>query len=345
MSVVTIGDDLIHYEVLGRGRPVLLLHSWLGSWRYWIPTMQQLKMNYKVYAIDLYGYGDSVKDPNKYSLEHQIKLVEDFIDKMGMPKLALVGHGLGAMIAIEYARRHNQRVPRMLIASAPLFDPGDLDVRATAAQQVEAIKPKPPEERRSAPETTVMSANTAMRTALLQARRSHTSSPEPKKSADPESETLVRPPLSSNNNNLLYKRLVEEKKITPEKLLDLCFRSTEPEYKKLQVDIPKTDARAIVSSMAAFDAGQTLDILRRLPMTTVLVHGKNDDVIEAPSDDVLHYLTGESGDAAVFPVLLDGIRHFPMLEHERFFRLLTDFLDTPDPSKLEIKEIWKRRSH
>jgi pimeloyl-ACP methyl ester carboxylesterase len=97
--------------------------------------------------------------------------------------------------------------------------------------------------------------------------------------------------------------------------------------------------------MSAFDAGQTLDILRRSHVTTVLVHGKNDEVIEAPNDAVLHYLTGDDSTASVFPVLLDGIRHFPMLEHERFVRLLMDFLDSPDPSTLEIKEIWKRRSH
>ena len=41
MSAITIGGDLIHYEVLGRGRPVLLVHGWIGSWRYWVPAMQQ----------------------------------------------------------------------------------------------------------------------------------------------------------------------------------------------------------------------------------------------------------------------------------------------------------------
>ncbi len=310
--------------------------------------MQQLKINYKVYAIDLYGFGDSVKDPNKYSLEQQIKLIEDFIDKMGIPKLALVGHGLGAMIAIEYARRHPDRVPRMLIASAPLFDPGDLDKRAAAAQTLEAARPEAPKSgpTNSALEATAMSTNTAMRTALLQARRSHAPSPDPAKVTRPDSETLVSKPTPSKEiNNLLFKRLVEEKKLTPQKMLDLCFKTTEPEYKKLQVDIPKTDARAIPSSMMAFDAGQILDTLRLLPVSTVIVHGKNDEVIEAPGDEILHYLTGDKENGSLFPVLLDGIRHFPMLEHDRFFRLLSDFLEAPDVSKLEIKEIWKRRSH
>jgi pimeloyl-ACP methyl ester carboxylesterase len=267
---------------------------------------------------------------------------------MGIPKLALVGHGLGAMIAVEFARRHHTRVPRMLISGAPLFDPGDLEERAAIAADLELSNHRKldMEEPPVPPEATVMSANTAMRTALAQARRSK--SPAVSKPAEslPDSVTVARKPLSPKaNNNLLFQRLVEEKKITPQKLLDMCFKSNEPEYQKLQVDIPKTDARAVVTSMAAFDAGEMLDVLRRLPMPTVIVHGRNDDLVEAPNDRVLNYLTGDKGETSVLPVLLEGVRHFPMLEHERFYRLLTDFLDTPDVSKLEIKERWTRRSH
>ncbi|MCA9915900.1 MAG: alpha/beta hydrolase, partial [Anaerolineae bacterium] len=63
MSAITINGDLVHYEKLGRGRPVILLHSWIGSWRYWVPLMQKLHLRYSVYSIDLVGYGDSVKNP------------------------------------------------------------------------------------------------------------------------------------------------------------------------------------------------------------------------------------------------------------------------------------------
>ncbi|MBZ0299857.1 MAG: alpha/beta hydrolase, partial [Anaerolineae bacterium] len=215
MSAISIGEDLIHYEVLGRGRPVLLLHSWLGSWRYWIPTMQQLKINYKVYAVDLYGFGDSAKDPRKYSLEHQLRLVEDFIEKMAITKLALVGHGLGAMIAIEYARRHEGRVPRMLISSAPLFDPGDLDERATILPQVTATRQQDVQSS-AVPETTVMSMSSAMRAALAE----HAS----RKAVPAISEAQANPaarrtPANHEANNLLNQRLVEDKKVTPQKLL------------------------------------------------------------------------------------------------------------------------------
>jgi len=334
MSVVSIGEDLVHYEVLGRGRPVILLHSWLGAWRYWIPTMQQLKINYKVYAIDLYGYGDSVKDPRKYSLEHQIRLLEDFVEKMAIPKMALVGHGLGSLIAVEYARRYEQRVPRMLLASAPLFDTGDLDQRATILPKVMS-RPEPLRTQPGVPEATVMSMSSAMRAALAE----HASRLAP--NAEPAVGTIKKP---QQTNNLLFQRLIEEKKVTSQKLLDMCFSRTEPEYEKLKIDVAKTDDRAIASSVMVFDAGDMLDTLRRLPMPIVAVHGKNDEVIEAPDDKVWHYLTADKEDS-MLPVLLEGVRHFPMLEHERFIRLLMDFLEAPDVSKLEIKERWKRRSH
>ncbi|MDH4138550.1 MAG: alpha/beta hydrolase, partial [Anaerolineae bacterium] len=38
MSAIVIDGGLIHYESWGRGSPLILLHGWLGSWRYWMPT-------------------------------------------------------------------------------------------------------------------------------------------------------------------------------------------------------------------------------------------------------------------------------------------------------------------
>ena len=40
MSVILLNQSVVHYESLGRGRPVLFLHTWVGSWRYWVPCLQ-----------------------------------------------------------------------------------------------------------------------------------------------------------------------------------------------------------------------------------------------------------------------------------------------------------------
>lgn len=119
MSVAIIEDRIVHYEVLGRGRPVLLLHSWVGSWRYWIPTMQAASIAYRAYALDFWGFGDSDKEPAHYSLEQQIRLIAHFMDHLGMGRVALVGHGLGAAVALLFAQKFPQQVDRVMAVCAP----------------------------------------------------------------------------------------------------------------------------------------------------------------------------------------------------------------------------------
>ena len=62
MSAIIIGDKIVHYEVLGRGKPILFLHGWVGSWRYWIQAMQAASTSYRAYACDMWGYGETAKD-------------------------------------------------------------------------------------------------------------------------------------------------------------------------------------------------------------------------------------------------------------------------------------------
>jgi len=126
MSAITIENDLVHYEVLGRGRPVIFVHGWLGSWRYWVPTMQQLSMKYRTYALDLWGFGDSGKDPNKYGLREQVQLLYNFFERLGIPKAALIGHSLGAAVVLSFARQYPERAHRMMLISTPLIDMGNL---------------------------------------------------------------------------------------------------------------------------------------------------------------------------------------------------------------------------
>ncbi len=120
MSVVTLQGEIIHYEVLGRGRPVFFLHGWVGSWRYWVPSMQAASIGYRAYAIDLWGFGDTAKHPAMYSLEQQVNLLHDFLDSLGIGRIALIGHGLGAVVALSYAAAHAEVVDRLMLTSLPL---------------------------------------------------------------------------------------------------------------------------------------------------------------------------------------------------------------------------------
>lgn len=136
MSVAIVEDQVVHFEVLGRGRPVILLHSWVGSWRYWIPTMQAASIAYRTYALDFWGFGETAKVPERYPLEHQVRLIEQFMEHMGMGRVALVGHGMGAVVALLFAQRYPRLVDRVMAVCAP-FEPGAVNDR---------LRSTPPEE-------------------------------------------------------------------------------------------------------------------------------------------------------------------------------------------------------
>lgn len=120
MSVVFLDSAIVHYEVLGKGRPVFFLHGWVGSWKYWIPSMQVASTSYRAYAIDLWGYGETARSPQGYSLDTQADMLHSFMDKMGIGKIAIVGHGLGALVAMNFARRWRDNVDRVMAVTCPL---------------------------------------------------------------------------------------------------------------------------------------------------------------------------------------------------------------------------------
>ena len=121
MSAVVCNQEIVHFEVLGRGKPVLFLHGWAGSWRYWVPTMQSVAYGFRAYALDLWGFGDTEKARDYYSLEQQSELIGDFLRELGViGKVAIVAHGLGAMVAAHYALNNPRRVARLMLSNCPL---------------------------------------------------------------------------------------------------------------------------------------------------------------------------------------------------------------------------------
>jgi pimeloyl-ACP methyl ester carboxylesterase len=131
MSVIVLNRSVIHYESLGRGRPVLFLHTWVGSWRYWVPSLQVAAVSHSAYALDFYGFGESARDPSAYTIESQAALVGSFMDEMGIDRAALVGHGLGALVGLRFAGENPERIARILAVGLPLEEaPSTLDLRA-----------------------------------------------------------------------------------------------------------------------------------------------------------------------------------------------------------------------
>lgn len=132
MSAIILDGGIVHYEVIGRGRPVIFLHGWVGSWRYWIPALQTASTNFRAYALDMWGFGDTSHEKSRYSLQEQIALLERFLNEMGIGRVALVGHGLGGLIGLLYSIRAPQIVDRIMTIGCPL-DANGINTRLKTA--------------------------------------------------------------------------------------------------------------------------------------------------------------------------------------------------------------------
>jgi pimeloyl-ACP methyl ester carboxylesterase len=120
MSAILLDDGAVHYEVIGRGRPIIFIHGWVGSWRYWVPSMQAASTSFRSYAMDLWGFGETTRNKELYSIQKQVSLLDRFLQKLGIGKVAIVGHGLGALVGLLFTMRYPTVVDRIMTVELPL---------------------------------------------------------------------------------------------------------------------------------------------------------------------------------------------------------------------------------
>lgn len=120
MSSILTTRGPVHYQVVGRGAPVLLIHGWLGSWDLWLPTMRGLAENHRCYAVDLYGFGKSGKRQDTAQVDAYIDMVPVFLDALGIERATVIGHSMGGTTALGAAIRYPERVTRVGVIGSPI---------------------------------------------------------------------------------------------------------------------------------------------------------------------------------------------------------------------------------
>ena len=120
MSSITTDQGILHYEVFGRGRPVILLHGWLGSWGLWQETMTFLGQYYRTYALDFWGFGESGKKRDTYAVQDFVALVDQFMERMGIDEAPLVGHSMGGTVSLGVALQFPARTSKVVVIGSPI---------------------------------------------------------------------------------------------------------------------------------------------------------------------------------------------------------------------------------
>ncbi|MGW4231102.1 alpha/beta fold hydrolase [Streptomyces sp. NPDC004980] len=124
-SVVDVGDVRLAYRTWGDafGSPVVLLHGLGGSSASWETVGNLLGEEWRVYALDLRGHGES-DWPDEYAFEQMRDDVLGFLDACELDRVGVVGHSMGGVVAYLLAEEHADRVERLVLVETPPPFPG-----------------------------------------------------------------------------------------------------------------------------------------------------------------------------------------------------------------------------
>lgn len=112
---LTLNGIRVHYHQAGDGPDVMLLHGWGSSRRMWWHLAPGLATHYRVWALDLPGFGDSDKPADDwYSIPNYTALLNNFIQQMIGGRVRLIGHSMGGLIAFDVAASHPEAVERLV---------------------------------------------------------------------------------------------------------------------------------------------------------------------------------------------------------------------------------------
>jgi pimeloyl-ACP methyl ester carboxylesterase len=129
-KIITVDNKKVHYIEKGNGRPVILIHGFLYNTAMWNKNIDDLSKKFKVYAIDLWGWGYSQRlAKDSYSFDLYSRQVIGFMNALRIPRASLVGQSMGGGISVYTAAHHPDRIDRLILV-APAVIPYDLPLDA-----------------------------------------------------------------------------------------------------------------------------------------------------------------------------------------------------------------------
>jgi pimeloyl-ACP methyl ester carboxylesterase len=128
---VPVGSARIWYATYGRGAPVVLLHGGLANSDYWGLLARALQSRYRVIVIDSRGHGRSTNDGKPYGYDLMTDDVVAVLDHLKIRTAAIVGWSDGAILGLDMAIRHPERLTRLFAFAANSDPSGVADISAS----------------------------------------------------------------------------------------------------------------------------------------------------------------------------------------------------------------------
>jgi len=110
-------DGIVYYHVKGEGQPIVMAHDFgIAAGAYQMkPTYDRLAEQYRVYAIDWLGYGQSTRPPIDYTAGAYEQLLADFLGDVVRQPAIVMAAGPAAAYAVRLARMQPEKVSHLIL--------------------------------------------------------------------------------------------------------------------------------------------------------------------------------------------------------------------------------------
>ena len=104
----------LHYQRVGSGRPLVILHGLFGSSDNWRGLAKQLAKRVQVITVDLRNHG---KSPHSPAQNYQLMAddLAELLDDLSLRKVDIIGHSVGGKVAMAFAQRYRNRVNKLMV--------------------------------------------------------------------------------------------------------------------------------------------------------------------------------------------------------------------------------------
>lgn len=121
-TYANVAGARVRYLDRGEGSAVVLLHGFASSLETWDTVRPALERDHRVISLDLKGFGWTDRPAGDYSPRAQAELVVALLDARGVKRAALVAHSWGASVALQMALLHPERVERIALYDAWVYE-------------------------------------------------------------------------------------------------------------------------------------------------------------------------------------------------------------------------------
>jgi 3-oxoadipate enol-lactonase len=119
MGIFQSGRRHLHYQDVGAGQPILLIHGFTNYGLSWAPQLAALvHSGYRVILPDLHGHGASSPATALCTVSELAADMVGLLDHLGAGPVALCGLSLGGMVALQMALDQPDRVAGIIVANS-----------------------------------------------------------------------------------------------------------------------------------------------------------------------------------------------------------------------------------